>query len=480
LSAARRALALVTLALAVIALLPPPAAMAHPLGNFTANRYAGIVVAPDIVRVGYVLDLAEIPAFQTLRSLEQDGGDPDEGVLDAYGGRTCQQIADGVTLTAGGDAAPVTVEASRLSLPEGEAGLPTLRLECELVAPVALGTDEVDIAYTDANDDGRPGWHEVTAVGDGVRLAASDVPDATISQALEAYPEERLQSPLDVQAASLTVVADADADQSGTAVAAGGPVISRGLGAIDQAFTGLIAGRALTPLFALTALLAAVVLGGMHALAPGHGKTVMAALVVGRGGSGRQALALAGTVAVTHTIGVLTLGVVLTVTQVAAPERLYPILGVASGLLFAAVGGLLLRRALQQRRSGRAHGHDHDHGHDHHHDHAGLTWKSLIAPGLAGGLLPSPSAVLVLLGGIAVGRAWFGVGLVMAYGVGLAAVLVGAGVLLVRAQRRLAGRAQRPDAARMRRLMGALPLVTASAILVLGLALAARSVIATV
>jgi ABC-type nickel/cobalt efflux system permease component RcnA len=172
--------------------------------------------------------------------------------------------------------------------------------------------------------------------------------------------------------------------------------------------------------------------------------------------------------------------VVLTVTQVAAPERLYPILGVASGLLFAAVGGLLLRRALQQRRSGRAHGHDHDHGHDHHHDHAGLTWKSLIAPGLAGGLLPSPSAVLVLLGGIAVGRAWFGVGLVMAYGVGLAAVLVGAGVLLVRAQRRLAGRAARPEAARIRRLMGALPLLTASAILVLGLALAARSAIATV
>lgn len=480
-----------TMAAVLLAVVAGPAA-AHPLGNFTVNRYAGLVAGADALSVRYVVDLAEVPAFQSLRSLGGDGTSAEPDALEAYGEDTCDEAAEAMTVTVDGSAQRLAVGATRVTLPPGEAGLPTARVECDLSAPLDLSGGPVEVTFEDGNGADRPGWREITAQGQGARLVDSDVPSESLSAALTDYPEERLQSPLDVRAA--TVVVEQGAGGAAASAGESTPVVgavTRGLSSVEQAFTGLIGGRELTVSFALVAVLAAIVLGALHALAPGHGKTVMAALVVGRDGSGRQALGLAATVATTHTLGVLLLGVVLTATQSVAPERIYPWLGLASGLLFAAVGALLLRRALQQRGQARGHGHEHPHGHDqdhghdhgqgseHGHSHGGLTWRSLVAPGLAGGLVPSPSALLVLLGGIAVGRAWFGVVLVIAYGLGLAATLVGAGVALLHAQRHLATRmARNGGGARLRRLTTVLPMATAAAILVIGLSLAARSVTA--
>jgi nickel/cobalt transporter (NicO) family protein len=232
----------------------------------------------------------------------------------------------------------------------------------------------------------------------------------------------------------------------------------------------------------------AAVLGAAHALAPGHGKTVMAAYLVGLRGTLGQAAAIGATVTVTHTAGVLVLGLVLSTTRAVAPERLYPWLGLGSGLLLAAVGAGLFVRAL----TGRRHHHDHDHGHHHdghpdhghpdhghhdrHHGHAGarpLGRRGLVALGLAGGLVPSPSAVLVLLGGIALGRAWLGVVLVLAYGLGMAATLTGVGLLLARARDEVDRRLRLPAGSLPARLAGLLPAATASVILLVGLAVAA-------
>jgi ABC-type nickel/cobalt efflux system permease component RcnA len=183
----------------------------------------------------------------------------------------------------------------------------------------------------------------------------------------------------------------------------------------------------------------------------------MAAYLVGERGSLRHALVLGSTVAATHTAGVLALGGALAATQAFAPERLYPYFGIASGLCFAALGVTLLWRALTRRRSlhARHHVHDHQHPHDHDHahghvhphphahDHDGeaapavMSRKQLLALGFAGGMVPTPSAVIVLLGATAIGRAWFGVTLVVAYGIGLAATLLAAGVLLSLARRRI-------------------------------------------
>jgi nickel/cobalt transporter (NicO) family protein len=238
-----------------------------------------------------------------------------------------------------------------------------------------------------------------------------------------------------------------------------------------------------------------VLLGAAHALAPGHGKTVMAAYLVGLRGSLRQAATIGATVTVTHTAGVLLLGLVLSASRAVASERVYPWLGLASGLLLAAVGLTLAARALTGHRHPHPHGPAHPHPHGHGsggdgHGHGGegqgqgqglVGWggrplgrRGLVALGLAGGLVPSPSAVVVLLGGIALGHAWFGILLVLAYGIGMAGTLTGVGLLLAhvrgRVDRRLAG----PAGSLLARAGRLLPVATASAIVVVGLALAAQ------
>jgi ABC-type nickel/cobalt efflux system permease component RcnA len=246
------------------------------------------------------------------------------------------------------------------------------------------------------------------------------------------------------------------------------------------AFTDLIGERSRAPGFALVALVLAAALGAAHALAPGHGKTVMAAYLVGLRGTLRQAATIGATVTVTHTAGVLLLGLVLTTTRAVASERVYPWLGLVSGLLLAAVGVGLLARTRTGHRHPHPHGHDHDHPHGHHHPHAHgaagrpLGRRGLVALGLAGGLVPSPSAVVVLLGGIALGQAWLGVALVLAYGLGMAATLTGVGLLLAHLRTRMDRRLHLPAGSLLARLGRLLPAATASVIVLAGLVLAAQ------
>ena len=232
-------------------------------------------------------------------------------------------------------------------------------------------------------------------------------------------------------------------------------------------------------------------LGAAHALAPGHGKTVMAAYLVGLRGTLRQAGTIGATVTLTHTAGVLLLGLVLTTSRAVASERVYPWLGLGSGLLLAGVGIGLLVRARPGHGHPHPHGHElhhpHPHGqephhpHSHDHDHPGaapgagrpLGWRGLMALGLAGGLVPSPSAVVVLLGGIALGQAWFGVALVLAYGLGMAATLTGVGLLLAHLRTRMDRRLRVPAGSVLGRIGRLLPAVTASVIVLVGLGLAA-------
>jgi ABC-type nickel/cobalt efflux system permease component RcnA len=215
----------------------------------------------------------------------------------------------------------------------------------------------------------------------------------------------------------------------------------------------------------LVALLLAAGFGAVHALGPGHGKTLMAAYLVGGGGRIRQAVAVGGAIALMHTASVLALGfVVLTATRVFAPERVYPVLGLASGVLALGLGaGLLVVRL--GRWGDRANADGHSHGPDEHHhahapdeDHHGhahphvaegsvLSRRGLTALAVAGGILPSPTALVVLLASVAVHRIAYGLALIAAFSLGLAAALVGVGVLALGARdlvaRRLSGRVAR-------------------------------------
>ncbi|MFF0773577.1 nickel/cobalt transporter [Nonomuraea wenchangensis] len=432
------------------ALFAGPAA-AHPLGNFTVNHYNGLVVTPGGIGNLAVVDLAELPTLQA---------DPD---VDAgYAGRRCAALAAAQRLVVAGTAVPWRVAEAGFAYAPGLGGLRTSRLTCRLTAAVRASGP---VEFSDAFEQDRIGWREISAAGDGVRLSGSTVPAASVSDELRAYPEDLLSDPLDQRTATFTASAGRPATGgSGTVtggLGAGGPV-GEAFAALDRTFTGLIGSDALTLPLGLLAVGLAVVLGAGHALIPGHGKTVMAAYLAGRRGRPRDAVVVGATVTATHTAGVLVVGLALTAFTTLAGETVLSWLGVASGALIAVIGFRLLLNA-------RHHHTGHGHGHGHSGKRAGL-----VGLGVAGGLVPSPSALIVLLGAVALGRTWFGVALVTAYGAGMAATLTVTGLLLVRLVDRLESRAAagRRLAARV---SGLAPLGTAAMVVLLGAGLALRS-----
>ncbi|GGZ06837.1 HoxN/HupN/NixA family nickel/cobalt transporter [Streptomyces poonensis] len=509
--------AAVLLAVCALVLLPAGAAHAHPLGNFTVNRYDGLVAAPGTLRVLHVEDLAEIPAAQAAPDVEKRG-------RDGWARERCAAAARGSEVTVGGKGVPLTVGASRALVGPGQAGLTTLRVECRLTAPLPEGASET-VRFRAAVDSG-PGWREVTARGDRMTLTASDVPEESVSRRLTSYPQELLSSPEDTAAASLRVRPGGPAlgaEPDGSGGVSGSSVLPRAADRWTRALDGLVARQDLTAAFAALALGVAVVLGALHALAPGHGKTIMAATAAARGRAGfRDVLPMIASVTVTHTLGVVALGLLVTAGSAAAPSVL-AWLGVASGLLVTAAGLALVRRALANRRLAHRHtpGHDHpherqhaheherphEHGdghahehsrphthaphtrthtHTHTHTHGGITHTHPVAPtlrgtlllGFAGGLVPSPSAVVVLVGAAALGRAWFGLVLVLAYGAGLALTLTAAGIAVVRAgdvtARLLARRSGWSGGPAVAVLRRALPVVSAGVVVALGAGLVFR------
>jgi ABC-type nickel/cobalt efflux system permease component RcnA len=449
----------------------------HPLGNFTVNRYDGLVVAAHELRVDHVQDLAEIPAAQVLQ-----GGTG----LGPWAARSCASAASGLEITVDGRPVRMAVRTATAHTSPGQAGLPTVRLECALAAPLTLRGGGTAIAFRDVAATGRVGWREVTAAGDGTTLRSADVPAASASARLTSYPKDLLSSPLDRRAASLTVTPGGP-PLSASPGAGVSRVLPRGVDRLTQAFTGLIGRRALSPGFALLALLIAVVLGGLHALAPGHGKTIMAAQAVSRGRrSLRDVIALGLTVTVTHTAGVLALALLIASGSTLVGPATFGWLGATSGILVAVAGVTLLRRARGPHGHSHPHPHGHDHGghghaHDHdedHHDAARPRMPqrgTVVLMGFAGGLLPSPSAVVVLLGAATVGHAWFGLLLVLAYGLGLALTLTSIGVFVTGAGRRLATRLPSLRERLPRLPVTWVPAGSAFLVVLLGLGLTVRS-----
>jgi ABC-type nickel/cobalt efflux system permease component RcnA len=181
----------------------------------------------------------------------------------------------------------------------------------------------------------------------------------------------------------------------------------------------------------------------MHAMSPGHGKTIVAAYLVGSRGTFKHALFLGAMVTFTHTASVFLLGfVTLFLSKYVLPEKLFPILGAISGLSIVCVGAMLFFRRLRARGHHHPHHHDHDHAHGYVHDHGDghshshvpegeITMGSLIALGASGGLVPCPSALVVLLSAISLGRAGLGILLLVGFSAGLAVVLMGMGVLVL-------------------------------------------------
>ncbi len=454
----KRVVVLVALAFGVGALSASSAA-AHPLGNFTVNHLTQVGVSDDAVALRYILDIAEIPTFQlrrqtrtqTLRSAREE---VTRGLAVSVDGRR-------VVLR---DAGPAL-----LSLRRGDGGLNTTRIEIPLQAPAA-GARVVrlrDGTYPD-----RLGYTTVVARPGKGTAVRSTVSSEDPTRGLRSYPPAALQRPLDQRTATLSV-SEGDATLVAPRLRGGDTVTTRS--AAGDGFAGVFEDAAAGKATLLLLLLAALGWGALHALSPGHGKTMVAAYLVGSRGTSRHAVVLGGVVTITHTIGVFALGLVtLLLAQYILPEDLYPWLTLASGLLVVAIGVTVLRSRVRDHRARRTHhiAHEHGHGHghhDHHHDDRGhrhdvpgtITPKGLIAMGASAGLIPCPSALVVLLGAVAQHQVALGLALIVAFSVGLAATLTALGLLVVHA-RRLTTRLRVPQ-----RVATGLP--AASAVLIVGL-----------
>lgn len=470
----RRAVATIT-ALACL-LLCGVAAFAHPLGNFTVNRFARVRVEAGTVRVRYVIDMAEIPAFQESQVMDsnRDGGVSAEESAD-YLERLAPRLAEGVVLASDGERVPLRLTSKNISMPKGAGGLATLRIECDFEGATTAHSEGAHrLRFEDANYRERVGWREIVIeAASGVTVFDSDAYGSAVTDELKTYPQDTLAAPLDERTAEFSWTRGA---------APSGAVALRtrdGHTAVQtrDRFAELISVEELTPLVALLGLLLAAGLGALHAMSPGHGKTVVGAYLVGSRGTAKHAAFLGLTVTITHTSSVFALGLLtLFASQYVLPETLFPYLSLASGVIVLAIGLTLFVRRLRsavgwagaethhhhhEHEHVNDHSHEHDHAHVHTHgdgtlthSHGGrehshmppgtdgrpLTWRSLLALGVSGGLLPCPSALVVMLSAISLGRVGYGLALIVAFSVGLAATLTAVGLLFVYASRFVASR----------------------------------------
>jgi ABC-type nickel/cobalt efflux system permease component RcnA len=545
-------------------------AAGHPLGNFTINHFSRIEVGTGEIRLKFVLDMAEISTIQQLQSAGvADATKPTQQELESFLAGVREGYRQGLALTLDGSPLELKPEQESISLWPGAGGLNTLRIKCEYraIVPKAEPGHAYGLRFEDRNYTGRIGWHEIVVEqGAGVTIFDSSAYGNGVTDELKAYPQDALAAPLDERTAQLSFTAGA------TPPAGSMPLLGRdGRQCVRtrDRLAELIAVPEITPAIVLLGLLLAAGLGGLHALSPGHGKTVVGAYLVGSRGTARHAAFLGLTVTITHTAGVFGLGLVtLAASQYIVPERLFPVLSLVSGAIVVAIGlslflkrfqaalptgwlnGLVLGRQASHphhqhheehdhldagyedahdlphhlgepshqhvhdhERNDADHGHTHlhhhsheqghdyrhvDHSHDHSHDHSDdrvhlhdqadeqhahahgghshthlppgadgsrITWRSLLALGISGGLLPCPSALVVLLASISLHRVGYGLLLVIAFSIGLASVLTAIGLLFVYAGRlmksRTSGRVAR--AARIIPVLSALVITFAGA-----------------
>jgi ABC-type nickel/cobalt efflux system permease component RcnA len=490
-------------------------AAAHPLGNFSISHYSGIRITRKTVEVRYVVDMAEIPTFQEIQetSIVPKAGDAG---LEPYLTRKAESLRERLFLEVNGRRLKLQPESQEIIFPPGAGGLPTMKIGILYKAKRAEETrvGQFQLNYRDENFPGRAGWKEIIATAEaGAKILDSSVAEIDRSSQLSNYPTDLLNSPPQILEARVifaprnvptpvvsvgTLVPSSEIERSKTvdrrqqlpapvALSKAETTSHRQLGQATtmtstglphpkenrsaqlqpnrqstprNAFTELMATKQSSLGIILVALAVAVGLGAFHALEPGHGKTLVAAYLVGSRGSMRHALLLGLVVTAAHTAGVYLLGVItLYASQYVVPERLYPWLSVASGVMIMALGLVLFARRYSgkegiishhdhshhphehhshvshEHRNHDHHGHSHHRGHGHYHELKRETsLRELLTLGISGGIVPCPAALVVLLSAVSMQRIGFGLLLIVAFSVGLAAVLIGIGLLMVSAR----------------------------------------------
>ena len=506
---------LIAALLFVFLLSPAGKVAAHPLGNFSISQYSAIRINGNEIELRYIIDMAEIPTFQEIQENEIAPTTGDSSV-ETYLKRKAEKLCDGLRLEVNGQRLTPSAESREIIFPPGAGGLPTMKIGILYKAKLTVDskTSKYLLSFRDDNFAGRAGWKEIIAVAaPGAEILNSSVPEADRSSQLNNYPTDLLNSPPQVLEAKVAFapapLPSSVASTDGSRIHEGGaekartlsklqmtrsdvsrrlsntepvkqpthkPIIISGVIDLDSprvdennpvqlqanrqatprnSFTELMATKQLGIGIVLIALAVAVGLGAFHALEPGHGKTLVAAYLVGSHGTMKHAFLLGLIVTGAHTAGVYLLGgVTLYASRYIVPDRLYPWLGVVSGVMIAGLGLVLLVRRYLGKDGFSSHHHHHhaDHRHDpeehhqhhHHHGHHGhsndhghnqeVSHRELLTLGISGGIVPCPAALVVLLSAVSMQRIGFGLLLIVAFSVGLAAVLITIGLLMVYAR----------------------------------------------
>jgi ABC-type nickel/cobalt efflux system permease component RcnA len=434
----RRSIYLLLLLVGLVAF--PVTALAHPLDVYLQATY--ITVAPTQIVVELDLSPGVLVAPQVLTALDADG---DQQISEAEGQAYVATILPNVVVQV--DGKPLALTVTKIEMPPYltiQAGYGTIRVFTTATLAAAL-TGTHQLTYQ----------NNYAPTGSAYQVNALLEKDSTVT--LGKQNRDAIQQGMTMDFAI------------GRAASTNAMTATSVLPTNDSRLLAYLYEPVRSPWVLLLALSLAVVLGGLHALTPGHGKTLVAAYLVGSRGTVKHAIWLGGIVTFTHTASVIVIGLLaLFASQFVVPNVLLPILEVLSGLLVVLLGVRLLWQRWLAFRGGESHDHQHDHDHDHHHDHdhnhphshdhadahahayehhhgdghvhshlppaEGIKLSNLLAMGISGGIVPCPEALGIMVIAIGLNRILLGLGLIVSFSFGLAAVLIAIGILLVRSR----------------------------------------------
>jgi len=504
---------------------------AHPMGNFSVNHYSHITISKEAVEIRYLIDMAEIPTYQEL----QQGGiraDRQDPALDAFLRRKCEDFRRKITALIDGKTLVLKCDGREVISPPGAGGLPTMKFGFLYHAsvPSTLAEGSHRLHFLDENFSGRTGWKEIIVATETQLKLVGSSHAVDRSSELSNYPTDMLNSPpQDVEAdieftvpvntgrrSAIAPAAMSSQKISGAPSPAGGTngerekvdkrdanssatapkpnIVANQQATPRNSFTQLITKQDAGFWFLITAALIAMGLGALHALEPGHGKTLVAAYLVGSRGTSQHAVILGVIVTLAHTAGVYALGgITLYASRYVLPEKMFPWLGLVSGLTIAGLGlYLFLQRSMEETPAGSSEDHRHWYelfGRKNKDQRAvvasdydaapssgvkPVSLRQLLLLGITGGMVPCPAALVVLLSAVSLHRLRFGLFLIVAFSAGLAAVLIGIGLLMVRTGKLMA----RFDTKGLW-LSRRLPLISAACIAILGCGLSIQAVLSS-
>jgi ABC-type nickel/cobalt efflux system permease component RcnA len=547
----------------VVLVLSPATSFAHPMGNFSVNHYSKIRIGQESIEILYLVDMAEIPTYQEIRQfgITRKPDDPSASrYLDRQEQLLKEGIS--LDLDSNSHVVRLDTISRQLVFADGAGGLPTMKIGFVFRGKLETPAGAHRLSYFDNNFPGRAGWKEIVVLGDGVQVLDSSASSTDRSQELTNYSSDVLNSPpqqLSALVAFRTSVSDPErnvskgvirpsselttrhetktthqatapqpthqsqrrsldavtrgattmSDQSdahstpsgvGASIIAPLPSATRVQNTPRSRFTELISTQGKLSFWVLfSAALIAAGLGALHALEPGHGKTIVAAYLVGSRGTARHAVLLGIVVTAAHTAGVYLLGAVtLYASRYIVPEQLYPWLGAISGLSVAGLGIFIFLRHLTGETG------EHSHASEARHSHwflsvfkqstfrqstateptnraaicdgskpveRALSLRELCMLGITGGIVPCPAALVVLLSAFSLHRIGFGLFLITAFSFGLAAVLVMVGLTMVYAKRVMSSRVRADNTA-----LRYLPLLSSAFMVVLGVGITASAI----